>query len=117
MFRVTSLILVAVLTTAGTAFAQRRGPLAKALSTESVRLALPPAQDAAPPPAQKTSHPVRKGFLIGSAVGIAVGIVSMNSAIDNCPSGRSCSTAPVGVPFYMLLGAGVGSVIGWVFAK
>lgn len=117
MVRLSALILVSVLATPGAALAQRRGPLANALSTESVRLALPPSRDAAPPPAQKTSHPIRKGFLIGSAVGLVVGIASMNSAVDNCPSGRSCSTAPAGVPFYLLLGGGVGSFIGWLFAR
>ncbi|MEI6246751.1 MAG: hypothetical protein WCQ64_17125 [Acidobacteriota bacterium] len=41
----------------------------------------------------------------------------MNSTGDNCPAGRSCSTAGAAVPGYLLLGAGIGAVIGWMFVK
>lgn len=124
MFRTITCIVVFVVAATGTTFAQRGGPLANALSTASVRSALSSAHPAAPTSgqataqaAQKKSHPIRKGFLIGSAVGLIVGIGSMNSAVDNCPQGRSCSTAGVGAASYMLLGAGIGSFVGWLYAK
>ncbi len=122
MARHLAILVVFVFATSGTTFAQRSGPLVDALSTRSVRLALPPAQAAAPAPvARKTSHPIRKGFLIGSLVGLVVGIVSANTGLNEpCPSGRSCSTqglAVLAVPSFLVLGAAVGSVVGWMFVK
>ena len=124
MVRPIAIIAVLVFATGGTTFAQRSGPLADALSARSVRLALPPTQTAAPAPAahnQKTSHPVRKGFLIGSGVGLVVGILTARDGLNEpCPAGRSCSTQPIAmlaVPTFLVLGAAAGSVIGWMFVK
>jgi len=116
MTRHFAIIVVLMFATSGTTFAQRSGPLADALSARSVRLALPPAQAAAPAPVaqnQKRSHPIRKGFLIGSLVGLVVGIPIQKS--EPCFNGHSCSNDAV--MSFTLMGAGIGSVIGWMFVK
>jgi len=118
---VTVIVVVAALVfaTSGVAFGQQPGPLARVLSTSAVRRALPPLHvvPAQSPPAASRPHPIRKGFLIGTGVGFVVGYLSMKHAVDDCPAGRSCSTAGAAVPGWMILGAGVGAFAGWLFAK
>jgi hypothetical protein len=55
-------------------------------------------------------HPVAFWGLIGTAAGFGIGYHS--NATYDCPQGRSCSTAPVVIPFATMLGYGVGSVVG-----
>jgi len=118
MFRVTALVVALILATASSALAERPGPLGKALSTTSVRRALPPTPPggsgpAQTPPTKKASHPVRNGALIGAGIGLVLGIVAVTNA-GECPPGRSCSTAGAGAPVAMIYGAGIGAIVGLI---
>ena len=116
MFRVAALIPVLIVVMASTAFTQSRGGLSAALSPAAIRSVLPPLQPTpAPNPlVKKEAHPVRNLALIGAGIGLIIGVVAMNGAVDDCPVGRSCSTAGVGVPFAVMSGAAIGALLGLV---
>ena len=110
MKRVTWLLLLSLLI-ALPAQAQERRSLARSMKAESLRDLLPPPSQAQAA-SQSTGHPVRNWMMIGLGAGLVVGAVATSNT--SCPAGRSCSTAGVAVPFYMVLGGLAGAVVGLV---
>ena len=102
-----------------------RAPAAIVRSSASVQRALPPLTPSLPSPFERkaqsvntqNSHPVTTGALIGGAIGVVIGKVAMGSAINNCPVGRSCSTAGLAVAEGLILGAAGGALLGWVLGR
>lgn len=94
--------------------------LKSSLAAAALRPPLPPAAatgQAAALKAKRFKHPVRYGALIGGLGGAAAGYVGMKSATENCPPGRSCSTAGIAVMMGAMVGSGLGAIAGWLANK
>ena len=128
MVRTTVLVTVFALAAGGTTLAQGSGPqradpLTRPLSITSVRRALSPIRFgsvspmAAPAVARKMSHPVATGALLGGVAGLIIGKVGADDEVRNCPAGRSCSTAGVGILLGLIAGAGIGALLGWIVGR
>ena len=92
-------------------------PLTRAALTEGMRLAAVPAAQAPQPPAARQQswvgrHPVLFGALVGTASGAALGSLEdcRNTGFSFCSRGASVAGGA-------LLGAGVGSLIGFIIGR